>query len=148
MNFKTLFQSSRPINVGLIGMGAFGGSFLFQAQAVPGLEVVAVCDRQVDIARQACLRIGLLEAKLAICSSEAEAQSAIKAGQTAIVEDAALMMSLPLEVVVEATGMPEAGARHGNMAIEQGKHVVMVSKEVDSVAAPYFRFMDAAKSSR
>ena len=136
MNLKTVFQSSRPINVGLIGMGAFGGSFLFQARAIPKLNVVAVCDRQVDIARQACLRAGMPEAKLAVCATEAEAQSAIKSGQTAIVEDAAVMAALPVEVVVEATGMPEAGARHGKLAIEQGKHVVMVSKEVDSVVGP------------
>ena len=35
------------------------------------------------------------------------------------------------------SGNPEAGARHGRLAIEAGHHLVLVSKEVDSVVGPY-----------
>jgi predicted homoserine dehydrogenase-like protein len=46
------------------------------------------------------------------------------------------LAELPLDVVVEATGAPEAGARHGLAAIQNGKHVVMVSKETAAVVGP------------
>ena len=45
-------------------------------------------------------------------------------------------MNLPIEVVVEASGMPGAGAFHALSAIENGKHVVMVTKETDCVVGP------------
>ena len=51
--------------------------------------------------------------------------------------DLGVVLGLPIDVVVEATGNPEAGARHGRMAIEAGRHLVLVSKEVDSVIGPY-----------
>ncbi len=50
--------------------------------------------------------------------------------------DLAAVAALPLDVVLEATGDPEAGARHAEMAIAAGHHVVMVTKETDSVIGP------------
>ena len=38
--------------------------------------------------------------------------------------------------MIEASGMPEAGANHALAAIENGKHVVMVTKETDCVVGP------------
>ena len=40
---------------------------------------------------------------------------------------------LPLDVLVESSGAPEASAAAAELAIERGMHVVMVSKETDSV---------------
>ena len=47
-------------------------------------------------------------------------------------------MRMPFDVVIEGTGKPEAAAAHVLAAIENGKHVVMVTKESDSVAGPLF----------
>src|SRR3712207_9082384 len=41
-----------------------------------------------------------------------------------------------VEVVIEATGSPEAGIRHALAAIEHGKHIVMVNVEADVLAGP------------
>jgi predicted homoserine dehydrogenase-like protein len=54
-------------------------------------------------------------------------------------KDALLAMDLPLDVVVEATGVPEAGARHALEAIRHGKHVVMVNKEADAAVGPILK---------
>ena len=45
-------------------------------------------------------------------------------------------MEMPFDVAVEGTGNPDASVAHVLAAIEQGKHVVMVTKESDSVAGP------------
>ena len=45
-------------------------------------------------------------------------------------------MALPIEIVVEATGDPEAGARFALAAIEAGHVVAMVSKEAECVVGP------------
>ncbi|MEO8281732.1 MAG: homoserine dehydrogenase, partial [Ideonella sp.] len=47
--------------------------------------------------------------------------------------DVSVALGLPLDLLVEATGHPEFGARHARLAIEAGLHVALASKEVDSV---------------
>ncbi len=41
-----------------------------------------------------------------------------------------------IEVIVEATGIPEAGIVHALKAIAHGKHIVMVNVEADALAGP------------
>ena len=49
-----------------------------------------------------------------------------------------MLIGLPIDVVVEATGSPEAATVHADAAIKNGRHVVMVSKEADIVVGPLF----------
>ena len=58
-----------------------------------------------------------------------------------IVEDARLLVDIPIDVVVESTGAPEAGARHAYEAIQHGKHVVMINKETDAVVGPILKHL-------
>ena len=39
-------------------------------------------------------------------------------------------------MIVEATGIPEAGIKHALNSIAHGKHIVMVNVEADAVAGP------------
>jgi predicted homoserine dehydrogenase-like protein len=114
----------------------FGRSFLAQAGHVPNLRVVAVCDQNVESARQASQALGLAECDLPHCATLSAAQAAGASGKTVLVEDGHWLAELSLDVVVEATGAPEAGASHARRAIAAGKHVVMVTKETDSVVGP------------
>ena len=136
MDYKKLFQYNGITHVGLIGTGAFGRSFLAQSRLMPGIRVPVVCDQDIEIAEGACLRTGLTPKDLKVCHTESEANDTIASGKTAVISDALLMMDLPIEVVVEATGIPEVGANHALSAIENGKHIVMVSKETDCVVGP------------
>jgi len=136
MNYQKLFPSNGVTSVGLIGTGAFGRSFLAQSRLIPGIRVPAVCDQDIEIAENACLQAGLAPEDLKICHTESDANNTIAAGKTAVVSDALALMGLPIEVVIEASGMPGAGAFHARLAIENGKHVVMVTKESDCVVGP------------
>lgn len=136
MNCNNLFEFKGSTQVGLIGTGAFGRSFLSQAQSVPGISVSAVCDRKLEIAEAACLQAGMAPVDLKICHTGPDVEDAITSGKTAVVGDALLLMEPAIEVVIEASGMPEAGAIHARAAIENGKHVVMVTKETDCVVGP------------
>jgi len=60
----------------------------------------------------------------------------VEAGEIAICESVADLLSLPLDMVVEATGDAEAGARHALAAIEAGRGVTMVTKEAECVVGP------------
>ncbi len=137
MNYERLFasHSEKIVRAGLIGVGQFGASLIAQANAIPMLSIPAICDRDVKQALAACSAAGLDNVQ--VCESDANAKRALETGSLVIVPDAALLMDLPLDVIVEATGNPEAAAASGKAAIESGKHLVMASKEADSVIGPY-----------
>ncbi len=135
MNYEALFaaHAGHTVRAGLVGVGQFGVSLVTQSRRVPLLAVSALCDRDVARAETACRRAGLGPADYAVCASESEAHAALAAGRRAIVDDADLLVRLDLDVVVEATGSPEGGARTAAAAIAHGRHVAMASKEADSV---------------
>ena len=53
--------------------------------------------------------------------------------------DSGQLVQADLDVIIEATGLPETGARHAWAAIEAGKHVVMVNVEADALLGPALR---------
>jgi predicted homoserine dehydrogenase-like protein len=136
VNYKNLFQFNGVTRVGLIGTGAFGRSFLVQSRLIPNIRVPVVCDRDIAVAKDACLQAGIPSEDLKVCRTESGANDTIAAGKTAVISDALLLTDLPIEVVIEASGMPGAGATHARTAIANGKLVVMVTKESDCVVGP------------
>jgi predicted homoserine dehydrogenase-like protein len=125
--------AGRPITVGLIGAGKFGTMFLAQVRRTPGMHVVGVADLNVTRARDQ-LRTAGWDAEAYAASSHAEAH---KTRGTHVGDDAAALIACPeIEVIIEATGVPEAGIRHALAAIAHGKHIVMVNVEADALAGP------------
>src|SRR5213079_2890348 len=60
-----------------------------------------------------------------------------KRGATQVTDDADALIAHPgIEVIVEATGVPQAGIGHALKAIASGKHIVMVNVEADALAGP------------
>ena len=104
---------------------------------MPLMNVRVAVDIDAAVAAQGFVAVGIPEHEVVVCHCAAEARAAWDQGRYVAAADLAIVAGLPIEVVVEATGNPEAGARHGRMAIESGRHLVLVSKEVDSVIGPY-----------
>ena len=127
MIYDNLFAKAgkTKIRAGLIGTGTYGLSLLAQALLIPRLEIPVICDQNPETARQACLRAGLSKENTTVCGNTKEVLLAMEKGQCAIVENYELLMDVPLDVVVECTGNPEAGARHAELAIKHGKHIAM-----------------------
>ena len=115
-------DAGRPVRVALIGAGKFGSMFLSQVPTIPGLEVAVIADLDPDRAQAACRNVGWDEARLARTRFVDSGRAACEA------ED--------VEVVIEATGSPEAGVIHAQAAIEAGKHIVMVNVEADVLVGP------------
>ena len=126
-------SEGRPVRVGLIGAGKFGSMILAQAKCIKGYHVVAVADLDPSKARESFERVGWDEARFG-AKTVAEAYDA---GTTCITDDAAdLFAHEGIECIIEATGHPTAGLRHGLAAIEAGKPVVMVNVEADVLCGP------------
>ncbi len=137
MNLERLLReredADRPIRVGLIGAGKFGTMFLSQVARTPGMHLLAVADLDPQRARQGLAETGWPETRYAAAS----AAEALADGGTWITDDGeALIEADGLDVVIEATGVPEAGVRHALHCFEHGRHVVMVNVEADVLVGP------------
>jgi predicted homoserine dehydrogenase-like protein len=125
--------NNRPVTVGLVGAGKFGTMFLSQARLTTGLHVVAVADLNIARARSQLAMASWPEAQYTAGSYD----EALKTGRTLLTEDAEAMIRHPaIEVIIEATGDPKTGIRLCLLAIENGKHIVMVNVEADATAGP------------
>lgn len=135
MQFETLFRAARekPVTVALIGAGEFGLSLIAQSRRMQGLKVLAAADKDLARVNAALKGMGVGARR---CDSAAAAKAAIAAGDVALCESVADLLALPLDMVVEATGDAEAGARHAAQAIDAGIGVTMVSKEAECVVGP------------
>lgn len=126
MNLQPLLaarrDAGRPVRCALIGAGKFGSMFLAQAPHIPGLEVAVIADLDPDRARQSCRTVGWDDSRIAATRFTDDGR--IAAGADGV------------EVVIEATGHPSAGARHALAAIAAGRHVVMVNVEADVLVGP------------
>ena len=121
------------VTVGLIGAGKFGTMFLSQARLTRGLHVVGVADLNVERAQRQLATAGWPAEQYAAGSLG----DAVKNRRTHVTADAQALIAHPgIEVIVEATGIPEAGIVHAIKAIEHGKHIVMVNVEADALAGP------------
>jgi predicted homoserine dehydrogenase-like protein len=126
MNLFTKLQTQaaagKSVRVGLIGAGKFGSMFLAQVPTTPGLEVTAIADLTPERARAAMDSVGWDTARSA---------------RTALITSGVELGTRDnVDVIIDATGYPEAGILHARAAIAGGKHIVMVNVEADVLAGP------------
>ena len=134
-------KEKQTVRAGLIGSGHYGTAVITQARYIPLLEIPVIADVDPQAARLAYHRAGIADDNIALCDSRADATRAMDAGKFVIMEDPMLLMDIPIDVVVESTGVPEAGARHAYEAIQHGKHVAMINKETDAVIGPILKHL-------
>ncbi len=120
---EALERAGTPIRVGLVGAGQMGRGFIAQVAGIPGMETVAVADVDPERGLSAFREAGM------------EPVEGLNGhpGRPAVTGDIAeLTRSEAVDVVVEATGVTEVGARVAYEAIHEGKHVVMLNAETDA----------------
>jgi predicted homoserine dehydrogenase-like protein len=140
MNYQHLFRDlgNREIRMALTGArGGFGRSLLVQCRAMAALQVTALCDLDVDGMRSLLAQLGYEADASAVCETADAVVAAQASGRIALVSDYALLQALELDILVEATGVPEISMAIAEQALRCGVHVAMVTKETDSVAGPY-----------
>lgn len=136
MNFELLFaaQSGKTVRYALTGAkGGFARTLLAQTRRMPRLVPAILCDLDVPGLRALCLELGFDPSRLVECADGA-AVAAAPRDAIVLVADVALIAHERYDILVEATGNPAIGYQIACSAIAAGRHVAMVSKEVDSVA--------------
>jgi predicted homoserine dehydrogenase-like protein len=134
-------EAGNPVRIGVIGSGEMGTDLVTQAALMPGIEITAISTRRPETARAAMdIAYGDGEGRSTFAENRAEMSAAIAAGRIAITSDPALMVATPeLDVVIDATGKPGVAADYDLMAMEHGKHVVMMNVEADVTIGPYLK---------
>lgn len=133
-------DEGKPIRVGIIGCGEMGTDLVTQIARMKGLRVGAIADRTGRNAREA-IRIARHDADMGrVVDGLPALDAAIDLGKIAITDDAhTLLRSGNIDVVIDATGRPAAGAELGLATIRQGKHLVMMNVEADVTIGAYLK---------
>jgi len=129
----------RPIRVAMVGAGFMGRGVANQiVNSVPGMDIVAISNRNVAGARRAYDEAGAGEPR--VVESLDQIEDAIRAGVPAITDDPSLLCRAEgIEALLEVTGTIEFGAGVVLDAIEHGKHVVVMNPELDGTVGPLLK---------
>lgn len=123
-----------PIRAGVVGVGSMGLGLVRQIRLTPGIECVALADRDVSKALRGLRRIG--EDGRAATTID-EARQALRDGQLPVFQNAlALCEVAEIDVVIEATSAVLDGGRYAVAALEHGKHLVLMNSEIDLIFGP------------
>lgn len=118
---QELEKQGRPIRVGLVGAGFAGRGLAIQLLTRPiGMRLVAIANRTIEFARQAFTDAGVdvgdvTDDPIALCQRD------------------------DIDVIVEATGEVEFGAKVAMAAIKNKKHIVVINAELDATLGPILK---------
>jgi predicted homoserine dehydrogenase-like protein len=119
------------VAVAVVGTGFMGRGLVQQIALTQGMRVALIVARRPEIGAKVCAAAGLAEPLLS--DDPASLAAAIAEGVPAVTRDPAATAELDkIEVVVEATGALEYGARVIIGALEAGKDVVSLNAELDA----------------
>src|SRR5271170_6731712 len=107
---KAREAEGKPIRVGMLGAGFMGQGLANQiVNSVPGMRMAAVSNRRPERAVGVYHYAGVED--VAICSSQASLDEAIRRGRGAVAEDPFMICRSPeIDIIVDVTGSVEFGA--------------------------------------
>jgi len=121
-----------PITIGLAGAGQMGTDIVVQTALMTGVRVGAIAANSPRRPMEALAMAGHGPEKGIVANASTAIDAAIESGNIAVTDDIAAMCEAGrVDVIVDATGSPEVGTRLALLAIEHGKHIVMLNVEAD-----------------
>ena len=132
-------REANPIRVAMVGAGFMARGIALQIlTSVPGMELVAISNRDLEGAQRAFREAGAEPAR--VVESVAALDDAVRRGERAVTDDAMLLSDADgIDVLIEVTGTVEFAAHVVLRALETGKHVVLMNAELDGTIGPILR---------
>ncbi|CUR55463.1 putative Oxidoreductase [metagenome] len=131
---ERLDTTGRPLRVGLVGAGQMGRGFAAQLLRMPGISLSAVFDVQRERAVDALGQAGITPSS---AHDTETAAVAIENGESVALEGLDDLGLLPLDVVVEATGVPDVAVNVAIQALSAGINVATLTVEADVTVGRY-----------
>jgi predicted homoserine dehydrogenase-like protein len=128
--------AGKPVKIGLIGAGQMGTDVIAQVGMMKGVDVVVAADADLQRARDA-YRIGTLKGLVVEVVTPDEADEAVSRGKRAVTADYRVVTDMKeVDVVLEATGVPEVGARAALWSARSGHPLATMNVETDITVGP------------
>jgi len=132
-------EEGNPVRVGMVGAGFMGRGVALQiCSVVPGMELVAIANRNLEEAARAYSEAGIQDFKAV--STAGELTDSIARGRYAITDDAIMLcQGEGIDAVLEVTGAVEFGAQVALEAIRNRKHIIVMNAELDGTLGPILK---------
>ena len=136
---------NRPVRVGLIGTGQMGTDVVATTKMMKGIPVVVAAD--IDIERAiASYKIALIDGEVVVAETSAQADEAVAAGKLVAVRDYRIVTDMKnIDVMLEATGVPEIGTRAALRSARTGQDLAMMNVETDITVGPILHWYAGQK---
>ena len=132
--------ANNPIRVGIVGAGKFGAGLVAQLSQMQGIVASAIADIDLAHATNAYTASNIPSDAISRVQDTNALNDTIRSWKRAITKDGLhIIQSDLIDVVVEATGIPEVGAEMAYHTLMHKKHLVMVNVETDVTVGPFLR---------
>ncbi len=128
--------SGNPVRVGLVGAGQMGTDVVATTQMMQGLRIVVTAD--IDIERAiAAYKIARIEGDVVVAETAEQADAAVRDGKLVAARDFRVVTDMRcIDVMLEATGVPEIGALAALRSARAGQDLAMMNVETDITVGP------------
>ena len=132
-----LSKQNKSIKVAIVGAGKMGKGLVNQMSRIKGMTPALVINRNGEKAINAFLSAGIGREDIIVSNSLKEINYYLEKGRYVVSEDIDIAGGAnQIDAVVDATGVPEVGAKVSLDAIKNKKHIIMLNVEADSVVGP------------
>lgn len=134
---KALEKEGKNIKVALIGAGLMGKGMVSQMMLMKGMKPSLVISRNIEDAIEAFILSGIKKQDIYIANTLKDINKYIKDEKYVVSNKTSYGSKAEgIDVVVDATGVPNTGAEIALDAILNKKHIVMVNIEADVTVGP------------
>lgn len=134
-------QDRNPIAVAVVGAGQMGRGLVASLGHIPGMTPALVVDKDVELAENALISAGIPQHSIERASDPESASRLLSKGFHIVSSDTHIIPPNGIEAVVEATGVPEVGAKVALDAIRRRQHIVLLNVETDVTIGPFLKQM-------
>lgn len=130
---KALEEENKQIKVGVVGAGLMGTGLITQISLMKGMTPSILVDRTEDKAIKSYLSAGISREQILVAKSLDEVNYGMEQGKFIVssnIEHASHANFV--DVVVDATGRPDAGSKIAMNSITNKKDIVMLNIEADA----------------
>ena len=138
-------KAGKIIRVGIVGAGQMGEGLSCQMELMQGMGAFAIADVVPGRPEEVFTSMGIEKSDYVITDNADTAAEALSEGRRIGTANASILSKLPdLDIIVEATGIPEIGAKIAFEAILNRKHVLQMNVETDATVGYILRKMARA----
>jgi len=126
-----------PIQIALVGCGRIGAAIVNQLSQMVGMRVAVIAEPVIERARAALHANG--HERPDVVDDADRVVAAMRASIPVITTEFEVAVAAPVDLVVDATGLPEVGARVALAAFAQKRGLLTMNVELDATVGALLR---------